>query len=218
MPGTRRAGKGEEPTNGSAHLTREQAGEIMAEHARQIDDVRGSTVYPGTGPLPPGNAIVRTPAALGHPEQSTTSRVTKDSVETSALLVGRAIVGGYFLYNGINHLINREMLAQYAQNKGVPQAKMAVELSGLMAIAGGVSVLTGVLPKVGGGLISTFVLGVSRMHMFWRERDPQQRMQEMVNFTKNMALVGAGLLLAAHPEPWPWAISGRSGQLTATSR
>lgn len=190
----------------------------MAEHARQIEDVRGSTVYPATGPLPPRDAIVRTPSALGHPEQFNTSRVTNESIETPALVVGRAIVGGYFLYNGINHLVNRDMLAQYAQSKGVPQAKRAVELSGLMAIAGGVSVLTGVLPKVGAGLISTFVLGVSRMHMFWREQDPQQRMQEMVNFTKNMALVGAGLLLAAHPEPWPWAISSRGGQLTTASR
>jgi hypothetical protein len=35
-------------------------------------------------------------------------------------------------------------------------------------------------------------------------------MQEMVNFTKNMALVGASLLAAAHPEPWPWHLAART--------
>jgi hypothetical protein len=44
------------------------------------------------------------------------------------------------------------------------------------------------------------------MHAFWKEQEPQQRMQEMVNFTKNMALVGACLLAAARPEPWPWHV------------
>ena len=69
---------------------------------------------------------------------------------------------------------------------------------------GGLSILTGAFPKLGAGLISTFLLGVSpRMHAFWRERDSQQQMNEMVNFTKNMALIGASLLAAAHPEPWP---------------
>jgi hypothetical protein len=65
--------------------------------------------------------------------------------------------------------------------------------------------LTGVFPKLGSGLSATVLLGVSpQMHAFWRE--PQQRIDEMVNFTKNMALVGASLVAAGHPEPWPWSV------------
>ena len=83
-----------------------------------------------------------------------------------------------------------------------------------MILAGGLSVLTGVQPKVGGGLISAFLLGVSpQMHAFWKEEDTQQRMHEMVNFTKNMALVGASLLAAAYPEPWPWRAGLRTGAM-----
>jgi hypothetical protein len=36
--------------------------------ARHVEDMRGSGVYPASGPLPPGKAVVRTPAELGHPE------------------------------------------------------------------------------------------------------------------------------------------------------
>jgi uncharacterized membrane protein YphA (DoxX/SURF4 family) len=41
-------------------------------------------------------------------------------VETAVLLAGRAIFGGYFLYNGINHFVNRDALVEYARAKGVP--------------------------------------------------------------------------------------------------
>jgi putative oxidoreductase len=105
----------------------------------------------------------------------------------------------------INHFLNRKMLADYARSKGVPAPDIAVTVSGLLILAGGLSILAGVQPKVGAGLISTFLLGVSpQMHAFWKEQDTQQRMHEMVNFTKNMALVGASLLAAGRPEPWPW--------------
>jgi putative oxidoreductase len=192
----------------------------MAEQARQIEDVRGSGVYPGSGPLPPGNAIVRSPAALGHPEQRpATLPISTQSLETPAFVAGRATFGGYFLYNGINHFLNRSMLVEYARAKGVRNPEAAVVGSGLLMIAGGLSIATGVLPKIGAGLIATFLLGASpRMHAFWREQDPQQRMNEMTNFTKNMALLGGTLIAAGHPEPWPAAVhrhGGRTGELVS---
>ena len=76
---------------------------MMANQVRHIEDVRGSGIYPGTGPLPPGAAIVRTPAEFGHPEQRQSSQMMLPMVEDRALAAGRAIFGGYFLYNGINH-------------------------------------------------------------------------------------------------------------------
>ena len=179
----------------------------MTQRTRQIEDVRGSGIYPGSGPLPPGNAIVRSPAAFAHPEERQTAAVTGASVEKAALLAGRAVFGGYFLYNGINHLRNREMLAGYAQSKGVPGATAAVVGSGLLLIAGGLSILTGVRPKLGAGLITTFLLGVSpQIHAFWRESEPQQRMQEMTHFFKNVAMLGGALFAAAHPQPWPASV------------
>ena len=50
-------------------------------------------------------------------------------------LLGRAVFGGYFLYNGINHFLQRRNLAGYAEMKGVPKPSLAVEVSGAMMIA-----------------------------------------------------------------------------------
>jgi uncharacterized membrane protein YphA (DoxX/SURF4 family) len=199
---------------------REVKGAVMVDHgARQIEDVRGSGIYPGSGPLPSGPAAVRTPAALGHPEARRKAVWSDGALDTASLLAGRAMFGGYFLYNGLNHFLNREALVPYARSKGVPAPSLAVAASGFLILAGGVSILLGARPKVGAGLIAAFLLGVSpRMHAFWKEPEPGPRMQEMVNFTKNMALVGATLIAAAHPEPWPWHVGVRRPALVpATS-
>jgi putative oxidoreductase len=128
---------------------------------------------------------------------------------STLLVLGRAIFGGYFLYNGLNHFKNRQMLAEYARSKQVPSPEIAVTASGALLVLGGLSVLTGVQPKIGASLIGAFLLGVSpQMHDFWRIEDRQQQMAELVNFTKNMALVGGACLVAALPEPWPASVPG----------
>lgn len=129
-----------------------------------------------------------------------------DKAEAIPLLLGRVIFGGYFLYNGINHFLNRGQLAGYAGAKGVPAANVAVPGSGVLMILGGLSLLTGYKPKIGSALITTFLAGVTpTMHAFWKDENPQERQADMINFMKNVALVGGAMIAASHPEPWPVA-------------
>lgn len=167
--------------------------------------VGGSGIYPASGPLPEGPAELRGQSELAHPEErGVRGLLPAPSDPTAPLLLGRMLFGGFFLYNAINHFQNREMLAGYAKSKGVGAPEVAVIGSGAMLLAGSLSLLTGIRPKIGASLIAAFLLGVSvRMHAFWEEEDPQQRLTEMVNFTKNLGLVGGALFAAAQPEPWP---------------
>jgi uncharacterized membrane protein YphA (DoxX/SURF4 family) len=174
-----------------------------------VEEVRGSGIYPASGPLPMGRAEVRGQSELGHPEQRPTRLLPADYRARLPLLVGRALFGGFFLYNGINHFRNRQTMAGYARSKDVPAADLAVLLSGAMIAAGGLSLMTGFKPKAGVSLIAGFLLGVSPvMHAFWEQDDGQQKMNEMVHFSKNMAMLGGAMLAAAIPEPWPVAIDG----------
>jgi putative oxidoreductase len=117
-------------------------------------------------------------------------------------VLGRAIFGGFFLYNGINHLRHTEPMAQYARAKGVPQANFMVKATGVALIAGGASVLLGVKPRWGAIPIAAFLAGVSPiMHDFWRQQDPGQRQNDLINFAKNVALLGATLELMGDKEP-----------------
>jgi len=122
-------------------------------------------------------------------------------------VLGRMIFGGYFIYNGINHLKNTTGMAQYAGGKGVPAPEQAVQATGGMLIAGGLSVLAGLKPMQGLATIIAFLVPVSlQMHRFWDEQDPLKKQTEMVQFAKNVALIGASLALMGVHEPWPASV------------
>ena len=135
----------------------------------------------------------------------------------AAFLLGRMIFGGFFVYSGIHHFQERKSLAQYAGAKNVPLPEVAVAATGAMLIAGGTSILLGVKPKWGTLAAMTFLGGVSpMMHDFWKAEDPQQRQNDMVNFIKNMAMLGAALALMGVEEPWPASVP--IGQLKGMER
>ena len=122
-------------------------------------------------------------------------------------VLGRAVFGGFFVYNGINHLQNLKTLAGYAGSKGVPAPEAAVAGTGALMLAGGASIVLGVKPQWGALAVLTFLAGVSpAMHDFWKHEDPNQRSAEMINFTKNMALLGGALALMGIEEPWPVSV------------
>jgi len=125
----------------------------------------------------------------------------------AAFLIGRLVFGGFFVYNGINHLKQRKQLAQYAETKNVPMAEAVVAATGVALIAGGTSILLGVKPKLGTAAIAGFLAVVSPvMHNFWSVEEPGQRLNEMTNFSKNMALLGSALALMGIDEPWPVSV------------
>jgi putative oxidoreductase len=123
------------------------------------------------------------------------------------LLIGRIIFGGYFAYSGVNHFIGFGSMTQYARMKGVPFPAIAQGMTGLMLLLGGLSIISGVYTSVGIILLVAFLVPVTlMMHNFWTLEDGQLRMADKINFTKNMALLGAILMLLAIPSPWPLSI------------
>jgi uncharacterized membrane protein YphA (DoxX/SURF4 family) len=79
--------------------------------------------------------------------------------------------------------------------------------TGVILLVGGLSMLLGVYPVVGIILLTIFLLGVSfQMHNYWKVDDAQMKQIDMINFTKNMALVGALLMLLLQPHPWPMSL------------
>src|ERR1700761_901436 len=122
-------------------------------------------------------------------------------------LIGRIILGDFFVYNGINHLKQQKALSQYASAKHVPKPDAAVIASGVAMIAGGTSIVLGVKPKIGALLVAGFLGVVSPViHDFWKHEDPNQRLNDMVNFSKNLALLGATVALMGVDEPWEASI------------
>ena len=124
-----------------------------------------------------------------------------------AFLIGRIIVALYYINSGVHHFKDLNMMAGYAGSKGVPAPKLAVAGSGVLLVIGGLSLGLGYQPIVGVAAVLLFLIGVTPvMHNFWTVTDPQHRMGEMINFTKNLALLGSTLMFLAIPQPWPYGI------------
>ena len=66
--------------------------------------------------------------------------------------------------------------------------------SGLQILAGGLLVLLGIWTDVGAILLAAVHVVGGGAH-FWRDKEPMARMNEMVQFQKDMALTGASLIL-----------------------
>ena len=104
-----------------------------------------------------------------------------------AFLIRRIMIGMFFLMAGFNHLRNLSPMGQYAQAKGTPAPQLAVAGTGVMLLL--------------------FLLGASfQIHNYWKEKDAQARQADKINFMKNMALVGALLMILILPQPWPLSL------------
>lgn len=118
-------------------------------------------------------------------------------------VLGRVLLGGYFLMSGYNHFKNLSASASYAASKKVPMPKFAVAFSGLLLLIGGVTILFGVWTNIGFYALILFFIPVTfQMHDFWKETDPTARMNQKISFTKNVAILGAILMLLSLPIPW----------------
>jgi putative oxidoreductase len=103
----------------------------------------------------------------------------------AVVVPGRFLFALIFLMAGANHF-NKQTIG-YAASQGVSLAAIAVPLSGVLAIAGGLSILFGYRAKLGVWLIALFLVPVSlMMHKFWTVSDPMMAQIQMILFMKNV--------------------------------
>ncbi|MFZ8801895.1 MAG: DoxX family protein [Candidatus Calescibacterium sp.] len=130
-----------------------------------------------------------------------------EKVKNILFLIGRIILGLYYISAGLNHFIQLKQMAQLTASKGVPLPELGVIVSGILLLIGGITILTGFLPYLGVLSLVIFFLPVTFiMHNFWAEQDAQMRMMHMIHFLKNMGLMSSVLMFLAIPEPWPYSL------------
>ncbi len=123
-------------------------------------------------------------------------------------LVARILLSWMFLQSAYAHLTQVKPMGAYAKSAGVPLPEVAVAGTGVMLLAGGLSLLLGFHPRIGAGLLFIFLVVVAFwMHAFWRVTDPMQRGAQRAQFWKNITIAGAMLWIFVNTSwPWPWAL------------
>lgn len=111
------------------------------------------------------------------------------------VLIGRILFAAIFIAAAPRHFTAEG--AAHAADLGVPLAKLAVPLSGVMSLVGGLSVLVGYQTRLGAWLLIAFLVPVTiMMHAFWRIDDPVTLHTQQAMFMKNISMLGAALFIA----------------------
>ena len=140
--------------------------------------------------------------------QSTQSQsIGFPAVAAPVTLLGRFLFALIFLMSAPMNFSSHAIA--YAASQGVPLASIAVPLSGVMALAGGLSILLGYRVKIGAWLIVLFLAAVTpMMHQFWTVADPMMHQIQFIMFMKNLSMLGAALFIS-QVGAGPWSLDAR---------
>jgi uncharacterized membrane protein YphA (DoxX/SURF4 family) len=133
-------------------------------------------------------------------------------IMNTVLLIGRILFAIMFVSGGLNHLTKAEAMAGYAGFKKVPAPKLANLVSGVLLIAGGLSVILGVYADLGALVLAVLlVLMALKMHDFWAQTDAQAKQNETIAFFKNISMAGGALIMfaiaATEGSDYGWALT-----------
>lgn len=110
------------------------------------------------------------------------------------LLIARIVFCGIFAASAMGHLTQTAGMAGYAESKGVPNARLTVLGSGLVLVAGVISMVLGIWADLGALALLCFLVPTAVvMHPFWKETDPQAKQMEQISFMKDFSLAGGAL-------------------------
>ena len=115
-----------------------------------------------------------------------------------SVMVGRALLGLYFLLPGIQKFTASERMVAYMQSHEVPYAPYLLWFAGAVSIIGGLMLITGRHVKLVAYGFVVYVLMVNFMlHDFWTMTGDNVG-HETQNFVKNLAIAAGLLALAGH--------------------
>ena len=119
-------------------------------------------------------------------------------IEILCLLVGRFLLGLYFILPGIQKITQYEMMSQYMLKFGVPMISLLLPLTIVLQIGLGLGVIVGYKARFCAFILAGLTLVISiYMHSFWNLPEGSDVAHETQNFVKNMAIMAGLLVLAA---------------------
>lgn len=112
------------------------------------------------------------------------------------VLLGRVLYSAIFLMASFGHFSPQAIA--YAGAEGAPLASVTVPATGVLALAGGLSVLVGYRARIGAWLLVAFLAPVTvLMHDFWAVADAMAAQMQQAMFMKNLSMLGGALLIAS---------------------
>ncbi len=115
-------------------------------------------------------------------------------------VLGRVMLSTIFLLSALgNKLPHFNEVAKVMTGEGIPASRFMLAGAIAFLIAGSVSVILGYHARIGATLLLIFlVLATYYFHDFWDQTDPKDQQEQMIQFMKNLSMMGAMVLIIAN--------------------
>jgi uncharacterized membrane protein YphA (DoxX/SURF4 family) len=134
----------------------------------------------------------------------------------AAALVGRILLSVIFLMSGVNKIFDFAGTQAYMAQAGMPYTALFLVGAIVFEVVGGLSLVLGYKTKWGAVLLIVFLIPATLIfHRFWSV-PPEMAQMQMINFLKNIAILG-GLLQVAAFGPGRFSLDARGKATTASN-
>ena len=108
---------------------------------------------------------------------------------------GRALVGVLFVVSGIGKVLGFAGVAAWMNGAGIPAAGLLLVLTILLEIGGGLALASGFQARIAALALALFLVPVTLIfHGFWHA-DAAEFQNQLNHFLKNVAILGAMLVI-----------------------
>lgn len=122
----------------------------------------------------------------------------QNTLRPAATALGRLLLTAIFLMAALNKITHFSGVQAYMAAKGMPMTAFFLLGAIVFLVVGGLSVLLGYRAKIGALLLIVFLVPTTLIfHNFWAA-SPEAAQAEMLNFMKNLGLLGGLLHIAAN--------------------
>ena len=118
-------------------------------------------------------------------------------VQGIGTVLGQIMIATIFLMSTVgNKIPNFNKVAGSMASDGVPMPQVTLVGAIVFLIAGSLSIIVGFKARIGATLLLVFlVLATYFFHDFWTLEDAQAKQDQMIQFMKNLALMGTMVFL-----------------------
>jgi putative oxidoreductase len=112
-------------------------------------------------------------------------------------ILARLLLSSIFLISGFTKIAKPSGDASQMRSKGMPAVGLLLTLATIIEVGGGLSILLGYKASLGSFVVFLYLIPVTLVfHNYWAY-EGKERLAQMENFIKNLAIMGGLLLVTA---------------------
>jgi putative oxidoreductase len=110
--------------------------------------------------------------------------------------LGYALLGGIFVWAGVEHFLKFKAVSEGMTAHGVPAAPLLLAAGSVVELVAGLCLILGIYRPIAAAVLAVFTVAATLMLVdFWRSEGAEREALRSI-FTLNLAIIG-GLLLAS---------------------